>query len=139
MTPTIRTQVDQLLAVDAILSLLCGVLLLGAPHGIIKALGGASYNHDVHEALRYVVRSRCNSETKPMRFLGIVRQRRRIQRWTSVLAIVSLVRHVGSWLMIFYRPRLGMSLTNLSFSRALSHTNTRTRASTIYHYDDDTT
>ena len=48
----VRELLDRLLAVDAGMSFIFGVLSLIAPHGLLKNLGGGFYNHDVHEILR---------------------------------------------------------------------------------------
>ena len=47
----LRARLDQLFAVDAMASVVIGVLALGAPHGLWELLGG-SYSHAVHETLR---------------------------------------------------------------------------------------
>mgnify|MGYP005871790351 CR=1 FL=1 len=47
----LRARLDQLFAVDALASVIIGVLALGAPHGLWEYLGG-SYSHAVHETLR---------------------------------------------------------------------------------------
>jgi len=51
----LRTRLDQLFAIDAIASVIFGLLALLAPHGVLVELsGGMGYNHAVHETLRYV-------------------------------------------------------------------------------------
>jgi hypothetical protein len=49
-----RRLLDQLYATDAVLSFSFGILSLLAPHIFIAQLAGGSYNHAVHETLRYV-------------------------------------------------------------------------------------
>ena len=49
-----RHRLDQLFAVDAVASVVFGILALLAPHGVLIGLSGGSYNHSVHETLRYV-------------------------------------------------------------------------------------
>lgn len=49
-----RAQLDRLFSFDAGFSLIFGTLSLIAPHGILATFSGGSYNHYVHETLRYV-------------------------------------------------------------------------------------
>jgi uncharacterized membrane protein (DUF2068 family) len=49
-----RAQLDRLFAFDAGFSVIFGSLSLIAPHGLLTWMGGGSYNHSVHETLRYV-------------------------------------------------------------------------------------
>jgi hypothetical protein len=49
-----REQLDRLFSFDAAFSVVFGTLSLVAPHGILSKLAGGSYNHSVHETLRYV-------------------------------------------------------------------------------------
>jgi hypothetical protein len=50
-----REQLDRLFAFDAGFSVVFGTLALIAPHGVLLKLSGGSYNHSVHETLRYVL------------------------------------------------------------------------------------
>jgi hypothetical protein len=52
-----RAALDKLFALDSVVSVLFGVVSLGAPHVLIAEIGGGSYNHAVHETLRYVILS----------------------------------------------------------------------------------
>jgi hypothetical protein len=55
-----RRHLDRLYAIDATFSFVSGIVALVTPHGIWTSLVGAkSYNHDVHEILRYVAESWC--------------------------------------------------------------------------------
>jgi hypothetical protein len=47
-----REQLDRLFAFDAGTSLAFGFMALAAPHGVLAAVNGGSYNHSVHETLR---------------------------------------------------------------------------------------
>jgi hypothetical protein len=51
-----RKHLDQLFAIDAVCSVMFGVIALLAPHGVWQGLSGivGGYNHSVHETLRYV-------------------------------------------------------------------------------------
>ena len=50
-----RRLLDQIYSTDAILSMTFGIVALLAPHIFItKLFTGGSYNHSVHETLRYV-------------------------------------------------------------------------------------
>ena len=49
-----REQLDRLFACDAGFSVIFGTLSLLAPHGLLTKISGGSYNHSVHETLRYV-------------------------------------------------------------------------------------
>ena len=51
--PNARHQLDLLFAVDAVVSIIFGILAILAPHGFMAKIGGGSYNHSVHETLRY--------------------------------------------------------------------------------------
>ena len=53
-----RQNLDQLFALDAILSVIFGSLALLAPHGVLTFLSGGFYNHSVHETLRSVTAHR---------------------------------------------------------------------------------
>jgi hypothetical protein len=49
-----RRRLDQLYMIDAILSMSFGIVSLVIPHVLlIQFTGGGSYNHSVHETLRY--------------------------------------------------------------------------------------
>jgi hypothetical protein len=52
-----RAHLDQLFAIDAVCSVIFGVTALLAPHGLWQGLPGlvGTYNHSVHETLRYVI------------------------------------------------------------------------------------
>ena len=51
----LRQRLDQLFVIDAIVSVIFGLLALVAPHGVLMELSGTvGYNHNVHEVLRYV-------------------------------------------------------------------------------------
>jgi hypothetical protein len=51
-----RRLLDQLYATDAVLSFSFGILSLLTPHVFLAQLAtGGSYNHSVHETLRYVL------------------------------------------------------------------------------------
>lgn len=52
MMNSVRAQLDRLFAVDAMASVVLGILALGAPHGLWTASTGITYNHAVHETLR---------------------------------------------------------------------------------------
>lgn len=47
-----REQLDRLFSFDAGFSVVFGLLSLLAPHGLVSAVTGGSYNHAVHETLR---------------------------------------------------------------------------------------
>jgi hypothetical protein len=47
-----RQQLDQLFALDAIVSVVFGCLALFIPHGIFTFLSKGSYNHAAHETVR---------------------------------------------------------------------------------------
>ena len=49
-----RKQLDRLFSFDACFSVVFGSLSLIAPHGLLTTISGGSYNHSVHETLRYV-------------------------------------------------------------------------------------
>ena len=49
-----RELLDKLFAADAVISMMFGIITLITPHVFIAELAGGSYNHSVHEALRYI-------------------------------------------------------------------------------------
>ena len=57
-----RQNLDQLFALDAILSVILGSLALLSPHGVLTFLSGGFYNHSVHETLRSVVARPSNKQ-----------------------------------------------------------------------------
>lgn len=49
----LRLRLDQIFFADSVLSITFGALALSAPHVFVAKITGGTYNHEVHETVRY--------------------------------------------------------------------------------------
>lgn len=115
-----RQQLDRLFALDAYASVIFGVLSLLAPHGVLASLAGGSYNHSVHETLRYVTMIICSLCTAHMLWLFLLVFSSLIFLLLSIctyLAQIIWLSSTGVWMDLVACPR--------RWRRSLSQTHLR--------------